>query len=1002
MRPSGSRWTTRGCRLRIAQALLLCLLAWLPPAVLAAPPGPPPLRDYAIDAWSTRNGLLHNSVRDMAQTAEGYLWFATWEGVVRYNGVEFTPFHRGTRPGLRDNGVGALYLDPQRRLWLSDSRGNLGRLGADGAWEYLERPPEWPRALVHDMVMDGGGRLWLLFENHGLGCVQPDGRLEYIAPPPGIPLPASFPRMAVDASGNLWIGTLEGLVVRAVDGQWRRFGPADGLPAGLVWPYIAPDGTLWLAAGERVFRRRGDGRFAAVHVLPGAGYFTSMLQDREGYLWLGTENRGVARIGPHGQEWLPPERLTNGRIASLLEDAEGGIWIGANGGLFRLREALFTGWTRRDGLGGEYVRALLEDSAGTLWVGGGGGLDRLGADGRFHPVPLPGGNAPVPSILSLAEGREGDLWVGTFADGVFRLRQGRLLQHYGQAEGVPSGHVRAIAVDGDGRAWVGTRRGVVVVDDAGVLPPPPVPGMPQGLVTALAAIDGELWIGSVEGASVLRADGTVEKLPLERAGGDPRTVFGFHKVGGAVWVASDRGLFRIRDGRPARVGLEQGLPVDAVFSLLADTAGDAWITSNRGVLRVPLAALEAAADGAGSGRLPLQHYTEIDGMPSSQGNGSSSPAAIRRRDGSIWLATAAGAASVDPERLARYADRPAPPPVIEAVSVDGQVLDWRATTALPGGSRLAVTYAGLSYLLPERIRYRTRLHGLDGGWVERGTRRDVEFIGLPPGQYTLEVQAAHPGGAWSPQAARWSFQVRPLWWQRSDVRIGGVLLALLLLYGLYRYRVHSYQASNRRLAQLVDARTADLKAQAQRLQEIDRERAGLLEQLREQAEGYARQAREDALTGLPNRRQFEETLARDLALARRGAHPLCLALLDIDHFKRINDTRSHSVGDQVLREFGQLLHGQRRGSDLVARLGGEEFALLMPDTRLEEALPACERLQARTRAHRPWAGLEDLEVSFSLGLVELRPGEDAEDLYRRADAALYRAKREGRDRLQLG
>src|SRR5690606_41606831 len=131
MRPSGSRWTTRGCRLRIAQALLLCLLAWLPAAVLAAPPGPPPLRDYAIDAWSTRNGLLHNSVRDMAQTAEGYLGFATWEGVVRYNGVEFTPFHRGTRPGLRDNGVGALYLDPQRRLWLSDSRGNLGRLGAD-------------------------------------------------------------------------------------------------------------------------------------------------------------------------------------------------------------------------------------------------------------------------------------------------------------------------------------------------------------------------------------------------------------------------------------------------------------------------------------------------------------------------------------------------------------------------------------------------------------------------------------------------------------------------------------------------------------------------------------------------------------------------------------------------------------------------------------------------------------------------------------------------------
>lgn len=465
-----------------------------------------------------------------------------------------------------------------------------------------------------------------------------------------------------------------------------------------------------------------------------------MLRDRERSLWLGTENRGVIRIGPHGQEWLPPERLAQGRIASLLEDTESSIWIGANGGLFRLREALFTGWGRRDGLRSEYVRAVLEDAAGTLWVGSAGGLDRLGADGRFHPVPLDGGNGHVSSILSLAEGRDGDLWAGTFADGVFRLRGGRLVQRYGQADGVPSGHVRAIAVDAAGQVWVGTRAGVVRVDGAGVHPPPALPGMPRGLVTALAAIDGGLWIGSVEGASVLRADGTVERVPLEQAGGDPRTVFGFHKVGDAVWITSDRGLYRVRGGRLARVGLEQGLPVDTVFSLLADAAGNAWITSNRGVLR-----------------LPLRRYTEIDGLPSAQGNGSSSPAAIRRRDGSLWIATAAGVASVAPARLARYADRPPPPPVIEAVSVDGRTLDWHALEALSGGSRLAVTYAGLSYLLPECIRYRARLLGLDQDWIERGTRRDVEFVGLPPGRYTLEVQAAHPGGGWSPAPARcWS------------------------------------------------------------------------------------------------------------------------------------------------------------------------------------------------------------------------------------------------------
>lgn len=265
----------------------------------SAQAGTPPLRDYAIDAWTTRNGLPHNSLRDIAQTPEGYLWFATWEGVVRYNGVAFTVFDRGSQPGLRDNGVGALYVDPAGRLWLSDSRGNLGRLEADGQWRFSARSADWPQVLVHDLAMDRQGRMWLLFEGRGLGCVHPDGRFEYFDPPPQIPLQASFPHMAVDAAGRVWIGTLEGLVMRDAGGGWHRYGAAHGLPAGLVWPYLAPDGTVWLAAEGHVFRLEGE-RVLPAFLLPGSGHVTTMLVDRHGAVWVGTENRGVARIGARG------------------------------------------------------------------------------------------------------------------------------------------------------------------------------------------------------------------------------------------------------------------------------------------------------------------------------------------------------------------------------------------------------------------------------------------------------------------------------------------------------------------------------------------------------------------------------------------------------------------------------------------------------------------------------------------------------------------------------
>ncbi|GAE49925.1 periplasmic ligand-binding sensor domain-containing protein [Xanthomonas arboricola pv. pruni str. MAFF 311562] len=415
------------------------LLALCSLAALAAPAGTAPLRDYAIDSWSSRNGLPHNSLRDIAQTRDGYLWFATWEGLVRYNGLEFGIIDRSTRPGLPDNGVGALYVDHDGALWLSDARGNLVRHGSDGQWRHWQRQGQWPQALIHAMTMDAHGRMWLLFEGHGLGCLWPDGRFEYFPPRDDVPLQSSFPRMAFDDQGRLLIGTLDGLIYREPDGRMHRAPAAFGLPPGLAWPYRAPDGTLWVVAGEQLYRLRGE-TAELVRRVPGQGHFTAMLQDHHGDLWLGSENQGLLRIGSHGVEHLPAGRsLPTGRIVSLREDAEGSIWVGANGGLFRLRETLFSSYSQRDGLSGDYARAVLEDRDGSLWIASTAGLDRMLPDGRIVPVAVATPSGRKLSVLSLALDRHGDLWVGTYADGVFVLRDGRLLRHYGDAEGIPSG-----------------------------------------------------------------------------------------------------------------------------------------------------------------------------------------------------------------------------------------------------------------------------------------------------------------------------------------------------------------------------------------------------------------------------------------------------------------------------------------------------------------------------------------------------------------------------------
>lgn len=174
--------------------------------------------------------------------------------------------------------------------------------------------------------------------------------------------------MLFDDQGRLLIGTLDGLIYRELDGHMHRAPAAFGLSPGLAWPYRAPDGTLWVVAGEQLYRLQGE-HAELVHRVPGQGHFTAMLQDRHGDLWLGSENQGLLRIGSHGVEHLPAGRsLPTGRIVSLREDAEGSIWVGANGGLFRLRETLFSSYSQRDGLSGDYARAVLEDRDGSLWI----------------------------------------------------------------------------------------------------------------------------------------------------------------------------------------------------------------------------------------------------------------------------------------------------------------------------------------------------------------------------------------------------------------------------------------------------------------------------------------------------------------------------------------------------------------------------------------------------------------------------------------------------------
>ncbi|MDP4535997.1 diguanylate cyclase [Alkalimonas collagenimarina] len=951
------------------------------------------LQHYFREQWTTRDGLPHNTINNMAQTDDGYLWFATWEGIARFNGRSFKVFDRNETTGLPDSGIFALHAAANNRLLAGGSRGGLVALQNE-RWQ----PYPVAGALIRSVLEDSQGRIWLATEGAGLWRQEPDGqRYRITSAKPGLSNEAMF-SLAEDNTGTIWVGTAEGLFFIKHD-LVQHVSAEHGLPEGPVFSIaMAYQDQVVVGTEQGVFI--GDKQHG-FHLLDNTlTMASSALLVDDDQLWIGTVSDGLFRFNQSGVEALGTDTgKPNNRILSLLKDQQGSLWVGTNGGLFRLRHAPFSSFNHEHGLADDFVRAVLPLADGSVLVGTSRGVDRIDnyrAKPFEHSLPL-----LRESILSLAQDASGTLWFGSYAHGLFSVDATGETQQFTREQGLWTNEVRAILPADDGSLWIGTSRGLNRWYQGSMEQFDVDSGLPGNYIMALyQTADQRIWVGTGSGVAYRHNDGftTVDLQQQDEA----EFAFGFLEVQHHLWMATDRGLVRYdqNSGQLAIIGRQAGLPFDKYFQVVLDQQEHLWLTSNRGMLRFALADANALLDGSITHLAP-EHYNEADGMHSAQANGGSNPAATLHPDGSVWVATAGGAIRTQPSTLGSFSDF-IPPIVIEDIRVDGETSTKEALQSLPAGTqRIELHYAGLAYVMSQHIRYRTRLQGFDQDWIERGNQPYTELTNLPPGQYTFEVIAAYPNGEWSPQPAMLAIHIAPYLWQRTGFWFTVVLFGVLAVIGLVRWRLYSLQQAATRLQQQVAEKTIELQLKADHLQQSNHEKSLLVEQLRIQSEAFARQARQDSLTGLANRRVFDEALSQEFKRAKRHQHPLCLVLIDLDHFKRVNDNWSHAVGDQVLIRVAASLQEQCRDTDIVSRWGGEEFALLLPETGLPEVMQFCDRLRAQIRQLDFSDVAADLQITISIGVADSMHCEQPETLLSQADKALYQAKDQGRDQVSV-
>jgi signal transduction histidine kinase/ligand-binding sensor domain-containing protein/ActR/RegA family two-component response regulator len=762
----------------------------------------PSLRHYLRQTWQTAEGLPQNSVRAIVQTREGYLWFATAEGLVRFDGVRFTVYNRASTPALPVSNVDSLAVAADGALWIGFRHSGLGRLQA-GRFTLWTTAQGLSANEIISLAATPDGSVWAGTAVQGLNRIR-DGKVTVYRREQGLPDNDCY-ALAV-SSGGLLVGTGAGPALVSDTGI-ERLAPHDARAQSMVTAVLeadtgdrwlgTPKGLLRLQAGHQTLYTMADG-------LP-SDDVTTLAQGRDGAIWIGLRSGGLARFRDHRFEsFTGADGLPDDFVHAVYEDHERNLWVGTNvGGVSRLHQTPFRTVSKRDGLPAEVIRAVFESQDGGMWVATHAyGLARIHDGTVTRWTTLDG--LPSDGISLIGQSRDGAMWIGT-RDGLVRMN-GRTLTRYTIASGLPHANVRGFFEDRDGGLWIGTVGGICRIDGPRCVA---VDGLSVNARGFHQTADGAIWIASNQG--LLRYDqgrttrwGKREGLSSEfltSMAADPD---------GTLWLSTGgAGLIRFKDGRLTTYGSTQGLYDDTIFRVLADDVGSLWMTSNRGLFRVARAALDAVADGRAR-TVQSQVYTEVDGLPSSEFNGGSFPAGIVTREGRLWLPTVKGVVIVDPTRV--EAAPAAPAAHVERASVDGRPVDPTApATVGPGDGNLEFQYTAFQFVAPTRLRFRYKLDGFDPDWVDAGARRTAYYTRVPPGQYVFRVQASNGVGEWGAADITSAISLKPRFYQTGWFMGCSALAGVLLLFGAVSLRTARHRAQERRLVEMVDARTRELQ-----------------------------------------------------------------------------------------------------------------------------------------------------------------------------------------------
>jgi diguanylate cyclase (GGDEF)-like protein len=925
-------------------------------------------QQFSFRQYAQSDGLTNLAAGYLVTDPGGDIWVGTDGGLFRFDGAAFLPYD--TSQGLPSETVRGMALDPWGRLWVTLDRGLY--VGRASGFEPV-RTKDGPVVTDHTLPIAFLGedrvlvahkaRVYELRRNpaDGLWRSVPYFSPEQVKATPELDKVVSF---FIESDGTLWLGC--GKQLCSFSGEkLRTWGAADGIPEGAYGAFFLDrSGFLWVRSESHLLVRKAGTTAFVVNDPPHARLESRVVEpmltlDASGRLLTRTAP-GVARWdGTRWQEFSTDNGLADSVIAKAQVDGEGSLWLSPLGlGIWRWRGYdNVESWTRAQGFISQKVWNIVRDQDGRLLVGTERGCQVLDeAAGRIAGCPF----EALPSVedIALAVDPRGGRWWGLENSELWTIPPHEKRAHQVKfAEGKVA--VSVVFFDREDRGWVVCYSdGLYLLDPASEhLEKVALPRSDVRIYDIAQDRNGTLWLAGT-GGMFRFLGGQWSFLPIPNEDGSPGIYSSLVSLpDGSIW-ASNFGKGLLRASGPNLEHHEWVKPeilADAsVYSVRSDRRGRLWANTDQGAV---------VFDGKNWRRFDVE-----DGLAAHDTEAFSF---LADADGSVWIGTAGGMTHIrDPERLL-HAQGPIDLRIASARLGD-RALDVEHETSVPWRADAAfdVRFSSHNYSRSPQTEFRYRLLGLSSRWFGSPSP-ELHLPALDGGRYRLEIMAVDAPHARQSKVVTMSFEVLPPWWRTVTFRVCVALLALIVLALAWRYQL------------------AKLRARRVALEREFKERQMLLER-----------ATRDALTGLWNRVTILEVLSREIANSQRDGTPLALALIDVDHFKHVNDTYGHHGGDEVLRELANRLAGTLRQNDWLGRYGGEELMVVLPGLQQAGASIPIERLRECVAEH-PFP-VQDFKVTLtvSIGVAWCESTSDTvHEMISRADAALYAAKGSGRNRV---